>query len=189
MTTVEQLKPGMSAVVEIRVDRLRTSLDIPVQAVVQIENDTWCYVDLEGQTERRMIELGRTNDKFVEIRSGLSAGERIVLNPMAILDESDQRDAEGAAEEQESAAEDEDRVETPPAVEPAVEPQVEPFYARPRTATKTPSPSDDSRGERQSPDNPGRSDGIRRGPGPPEDSQRRTGGGPPQRAAAKDAPL
>ena len=89
---------------------------------------------------------------------------------MAILDESDQRDAEGAAEEQESAAEDEERVETPPAVEPPP-----PGPRPPADRNEDASPSDDSRGERQSPDNPGRSDGIRRGPGPPEDQLQRHG--------------
>ena len=59
---VEQLKPGMSAVVDIHVDRLKNVLTVPVQAVVQVENDTWCYVDDDGTIERRMIELGRTTN-------------------------------------------------------------------------------------------------------------------------------
>jgi hypothetical protein len=105
---VEQLKPGMSAVVEIHVDRLEDILSIPVQAVVQIERDTWCYVDLDGRTEQRMIELGRTNDKFIEIRSGLAEGDRVVLNPMALLDESDQEDSEEAADNEDSESADED---------------------------------------------------------------------------------
>lgn len=89
---VELLKPGMSAVVEIHVDRLRDVLSIPVQAVVQIEDENWCYVRSETGVERRSVELGRTNDKFVEIREGLSAGEEVVLNPSAVTDDSTQPD-------------------------------------------------------------------------------------------------
>jgi multidrug efflux pump subunit AcrA (membrane-fusion protein) len=85
---VSQLKPGMTAVVQIHVDRLENVLTIPVQAIVQIENETWCYVDAGPNVERRMIKLGGTNDKFVEITEGLEEGDRVVLNPMAIVDES-----------------------------------------------------------------------------------------------------
>ncbi len=89
---VEQLKPGMSAVVEIHVDRLRDVLSVPVQAVVQIEDETWCYVRSTRSVERRLIRLGRSNDKFVEIRDGLTEGDEVVLNPTAVVDESSERE-------------------------------------------------------------------------------------------------
>jgi len=97
---VEQLKPGMTAVAEIHVDRLEDVLSVPVQAVVQIGRQTWCYVDNAGRVERRDIRLGRTNDKFVEILKGLDEGTRVVLNPMAIIDETEQKEAEELAEEE-----------------------------------------------------------------------------------------
>ncbi len=95
---VEQLKPGMTAVVEIHVDRLENVLSVPVQAVVQIGEESWCYVSAGGDVDRRPIELGRSNDKFVEIRSGLEEGDVVVLNPMAIVDE-DRRDESTIAPE------------------------------------------------------------------------------------------
>ena len=85
---VEQLKPGMTAVVEIHVDRLEDVLSVPVQAIVQVEEETWCYVAGSGGPERRTVELGPTNDKFVEVRRGLQEGERVLLNPPDILDQS-----------------------------------------------------------------------------------------------------
>lgn len=96
---VKQLKPGMTAVAEIHVDRLEDVLSVPVQAVVQIGRQTWCYIDNAGRVERRDIELGRTNDKFVEILKGLDEGMRVVLNPMAIIDEAEQKEAEELAEQ------------------------------------------------------------------------------------------
>src|SRR5262249_20913432 len=83
---VEQLRPGMTAVTEIHVDRLKDVLSVPVQAVVQIEHETWCYIEGLKGVERRAVTLGRTNDKFVQIVSGLEEGERVVLNPMSIAE-------------------------------------------------------------------------------------------------------
>ena len=83
---VDQLKPGMTAVVEIHVDRLEDILSVPVQAIVQVEEDTWCYVSGSSGPERRTVELGATNDKFVEVRKGLKEGEQVLLNPPEIFD-------------------------------------------------------------------------------------------------------
>ena len=87
---VEQLKPGMTAVVEIHVDELKDVLALPVQAIVQRQRDTWAYVDNNGNFEKRILTLGKTNNKFVEIRNGLNEGEQVVLNPMAIFEERDE---------------------------------------------------------------------------------------------------
>jgi RND family efflux transporter MFP subunit len=123
---VEQLKPGMSAVVDIHVDRLANVLSIPVQAVVQVESDTWCYVDRSGRIERRTIELGRTNDHFVEIRAGLDEGDKVVLNPMAVFDESQQEEQDAAPDEEPPEdPEQEQPGETPVHAEAEVEPSVE----------------------------------------------------------------
>jgi RND family efflux transporter MFP subunit len=86
---VQQLKPGMTAVVDIHVDRLEDILCVPVQAIVQVEHETWCFVDSPNGVVRRPVTLGRSNDKFVQISEGLEEGERVVLNPMAI-DEGDE---------------------------------------------------------------------------------------------------
>lgn len=107
---VEQLKPGMTAVVEIHVDKLEDVLSVPVYAVVQVENESWCYVNSGGGVERRVVTLGRTNDKYVEIRDGLDEGDQVVLNPDAVLEPSQHR------KEDESAPPDD---ENAPATEPA----------------------------------------------------------------------
>jgi RND family efflux transporter MFP subunit len=88
---VEQLKPGMTAVVEIHVDELMDVLALPVQAIVQRKRDTWAYVNDNGNIEKRFLTLGKTNTKFVEIRQGLSENDQVVLNPMAIFEERDEQ--------------------------------------------------------------------------------------------------
>jgi hypothetical protein len=56
--------------------------------VVQVERDTWCYTHSSRGVERADVELGRNNDKFVQVVKGLDPGNRIVLNPMLIFEES-----------------------------------------------------------------------------------------------------
>ena len=92
--SVDQLNPGMTAVSEIHIDRLRDVLSIPVQAVVQVEGDTWCYVETPSGVQRQDVELGRNNDKFVHVVSGIGADSRVVLNPMALYEHEIGTDAE-----------------------------------------------------------------------------------------------
>lgn len=105
---VQRLRPGMTAVVEIHVERLKNVLSVPVQAIVQIGDESWCYVGVKGGVERRMLDLGKTNDKFVEVRSGLSEGDRVVLNPMSVVDQPQDRETtispDGDSQQPEDAA-------------------------------------------------------------------------------------
>ncbi len=84
---VKQLKPGMTAVVEIDIETLRDIVSIPVQAIIQRGRENWCYVDQGGRPTKRVVVLGKTNDKFVEIKQGLEEGERVILNPTSIVNE------------------------------------------------------------------------------------------------------
>jgi multidrug efflux pump subunit AcrA (membrane-fusion protein) len=81
---VENLKPGMTAVVDIHADRIRNVMAVPVQAVFQIDKDHWCYVNNSETLEKRKVELGRSNDKFVHVQNGLALNDRVVLNPMSL---------------------------------------------------------------------------------------------------------
>jgi HlyD family secretion protein len=101
---VERLKPGMTAVAEIHVDRLENVLAVPIQAIVQVGKETSCYIAEEGTPLRRIVKLGRTNDKVVQILDGVGIGQRVVLNPMAIAEEA-QRPADAPAETMEAAGE------------------------------------------------------------------------------------
>jgi HlyD family secretion protein len=84
--TVEKLKPGMTAVVEINVEVLHDVLSVPIQALIQRSKETWCYVSSGGSIEKRIVKLGKTNEKFVEILDGLKEGESVILNPAAVLE-------------------------------------------------------------------------------------------------------
>ena len=82
------LKPGMSAKAEIIITELKNVLYIPIQTVVNRDNDKYCYV-LNGQkTEELRIATGQFNDMFIEVLSGLKEGQKVLLNPPRIIQDS-----------------------------------------------------------------------------------------------------
>jgi len=77
----DYLKTGMSAKVKILIDELKDVLIVPIQAVVNREGKKVCYVADGNNTEQREVETGQFNNDFVEIKSGLSEDEKVLLNP------------------------------------------------------------------------------------------------------------
>jgi multidrug efflux pump subunit AcrA (membrane-fusion protein) len=78
---VEDIKPGMTAVMQIHLDRLKGVLCVPVQSIERDGEEIWCYVDKGGQVTKCRVETGDMDDRFIEIRSGLSAGDRVIVDP------------------------------------------------------------------------------------------------------------
>jgi HlyD family secretion protein len=83
---VEGLKPGMSAEVTIYASESPTEvMVVPVHAIVgtiSLGSEPRCFVvGRDGQPEPRNIVLGMSNERLVEVKSGLSEGEKVVLNP------------------------------------------------------------------------------------------------------------
>jgi HlyD family secretion protein len=74
-----RLRPGMSCSIEILVDELVDVLYVPVQAVFLDAGETVCLVPRAGGTEKRPVEVGQNNGKWVEIHSGVSQGEVVLL--------------------------------------------------------------------------------------------------------------
>lgn len=87
LPSVEGLKPGMSAEVEIILDRHEDVLTVPVAAVVETSEGDFCWVASENGVERRSIKLGDTDDSFLVVESGLAEGEQVVLNPLTFIEE------------------------------------------------------------------------------------------------------
>ena len=79
--THEWLRPGMSAEVEILVDRLEDIIYVPVQAVTYFDDQRVVYVAGRGTPERRTIEVGSFSESFIEIVSGLEEGDEVLLLP------------------------------------------------------------------------------------------------------------
>lgn len=80
---VPDLNPGMSAEVEVIVKQYRDVLAIPVAAIVETEQSTYCWTKTPEGPQRRPIELGDTNDVYAIVKGGLKDGDEVFLNPIA----------------------------------------------------------------------------------------------------------
>lgn len=72
----EQLKPGMSAIVDIVTESRKAVLTLPHE-YVQRENDK--YVVTLETGEKRQVEVGAQNDEALEIKRGLAESERVKM--------------------------------------------------------------------------------------------------------------
>jgi len=88
----EGLKPGMSAEVEVIMAVHKDVLTIPVAAVVETDEGAFCWVVTGEGTVRRVLQLGDSNDVFIVVEGGLTEGDKVVLNPIAFIEEA-QNDA------------------------------------------------------------------------------------------------
>jgi hypothetical protein len=86
---VPGMKPGMSAEVTIHVNKtIEDVLAIPVQAIVggaESGATRKVFVMTPGGPEEREVQLGLSNEKMAEVKSGLQAGDQVVVNPKALV--------------------------------------------------------------------------------------------------------
>ena len=87
--TIVSLTPGTFARVWLPMQRAATPrLYMPAKAVVRRAEMTGVYViDPNGRPVLRQVRLGRVDGDNVEILSGISAGERVALDPQAAVRE------------------------------------------------------------------------------------------------------
>jgi HlyD family secretion protein len=87
------LRPGMTAHVEILVKELDNVLSVPFSAVVSYDGKEHLAVEKPGGGfDWREVTLGLGTDKLVEVKQGLKSGERVALNPIALMSEAEKRE-------------------------------------------------------------------------------------------------
>lgn len=86
-TEVNQIKPGMTAICEIEIESIQDAVLVPIQAIVQRDEQTWVIARSGDQAVLREISVGRENDSLVQILHGLEEGEQVALNPTGLADE------------------------------------------------------------------------------------------------------
>jgi RND family efflux transporter MFP subunit len=74
-----ELVPGMYAHADLALDRATAVLTVPVQALDRDERKTSVLLVSNGRTERRDIQTGMETPDRVEVRSGLSANDLVVV--------------------------------------------------------------------------------------------------------------
>ena len=80
-SVTDQLKPGMSTMVDFVLSRRENVLAIPHEAVRSDRGKKVCYVAHEDRLERRVVKIGQDTAEMVEVLDGLREGEMVALNP------------------------------------------------------------------------------------------------------------
>ena len=75
------VKPGVSARAEIVIENLQKVLTVPIQCVTTVKGKQVCYVKGIGGPKPVPVKIGMFNNKFIEIKSGLKSGDRVLLAP------------------------------------------------------------------------------------------------------------
>ena len=77
------LRPGMTARTTIHAQEAEDVLTIPLHAVFEENKQNFCYVVCpEKDYEKREIQLGMSNEQWIEVKTGLKEGEHVcLLNP------------------------------------------------------------------------------------------------------------
>jgi RND family efflux transporter MFP subunit len=77
------LKPGMTTKNEIVLAELKDVLYVSIRAVSSVGEQAYAMVKGETGVAKTPIEIGRANDRFVEVRSGLREGDQVMLTAQA----------------------------------------------------------------------------------------------------------
>jgi HlyD family secretion protein len=75
------MRPGMNCGIEILAEEIKDTLYAPLQAVMLSKGETIAFVAKDGRTDERPVQVGKQNDKWVQILSGLTEGEEVLLAP------------------------------------------------------------------------------------------------------------
>lgn len=78
---VGRLKNGMGCRIRIILAEYEDALSVPVQCVVRVGGEPFVWVKGKSGPERRAVETGLDNNRFVRILSGLADGEEVLLVP------------------------------------------------------------------------------------------------------------
>lgn len=73
------LQAGMFLELRLATDTRPGAVVIPEDAVVPLDQGTFVWVVAKGQAERREVILGVRTPGFVEVRSGIAAGDQVVV--------------------------------------------------------------------------------------------------------------
>ena len=74
------LRPGMTAQVELFLNHLEGVLNVPVATVFSEKGENYCWVLRKGKPIKTLVQIGKMNTNRVEILSGLEEGDDVLLS-------------------------------------------------------------------------------------------------------------
>ena len=79
------LSPGIYCIVDLHIPRKTPSFVVPADAIVFNENGLQVAMVRNDRVHLQKVSIARDFGKEVEVRQGLKAGDRVILNPMVDL--------------------------------------------------------------------------------------------------------
>lgn len=74
------LKPGTKVQLRLTDEAEQEVLTIPTTAIIREESNTYVYIFSGGKVEKRQVELGRLNELFQEVITGLALEDQVVVS-------------------------------------------------------------------------------------------------------------
>jgi len=74
-----RLRPGMTSRITILSDQAKNVLTIPIQAIFEEAGFNYCYKFQDNKLHKVKITVGRQNEDIIEIKSGLTQGDKVSL--------------------------------------------------------------------------------------------------------------
>ncbi|TWU33025.1 efflux RND transporter periplasmic adaptor subunit [Novipirellula artificiosorum] len=76
-----ELRPGMTAEVNLMIQRIEDALQVPIESIIERGEHCFCALPLDdGTLETREVTIGKTNETDVVITSGLTESDQVVLS-------------------------------------------------------------------------------------------------------------
>ncbi|ADQ45186.1 efflux transporter, RND family, MFP subunit [Caldicellulosiruptor kronotskyensis 2002] len=76
------IKPGFNVDVDIKLGEKKNVLKVPSEAILtDKKGQSFVYIVENGVAKQRKVEVGLSSDLETEIKSGVAAGEKVILNP------------------------------------------------------------------------------------------------------------
>jgi multidrug efflux pump subunit AcrA (membrane-fusion protein) len=79
------LKPGMSARVSLKLGTHSNVVVIPRSAIIEKMGERYVYLFVNGASKRSNVETGYRDEANVEVFSGVTAGDRLVVSDLEVL--------------------------------------------------------------------------------------------------------
>ncbi len=73
-------KPGFQVIMEIEADKRKVST-LPLKAIKQEGDHYFVFIIKDGKAVKKEVQIGLTQDQFVEIKKGLTEEDKVIINP------------------------------------------------------------------------------------------------------------
>lgn len=92
------IKPGFNVDVDIKLGEKKNVLKVPSEAILTDKNgQSFVYIVENGVAQQRKVEVGLSSDLETEIKSGVAAGEKVILNPNSSIQDGTKVKIEGGS--------------------------------------------------------------------------------------------